>query len=132
MWAGKDNHKNVRWSQAKKYCRNLRLAGYQDWRLPTIEELYGIYDRSVSSPGLAGKHDDEPFAYHVRGGLFLTGDEWSSTERLDNNGHPIGFAAYFDFTNGPSQFHWEDSSFLGSGYNRHALCVRGPVEMILP
>jgi len=40
MWAGKDNNgKDVNWRQATKYCRNLRLAGYSDWRLPTIDEL---------------------------------------------------------------------------------------------
>jgi hypothetical protein len=39
MWAGKDNGKDVSWSKAVKYCRNLRLAGYSDWRLATLAEL---------------------------------------------------------------------------------------------
>jgi hypothetical protein len=33
IWAGKDNGKEVNWHQATKYCRDLRLAGYSDWRL---------------------------------------------------------------------------------------------------
>ncbi len=56
MWAGKDNGKNVNWRKAVKYCRDLRLAEYSDWRLATIDELQGIYDYSAKAPGLAGKH----------------------------------------------------------------------------
>ncbi|HZE24159.1 MAG TPA: DUF1566 domain-containing protein, partial [Blattabacteriaceae bacterium] len=43
MWAGKDNGKDVSWKNAAKYCRNLRLAGYSDWRLATVAELKMIY-----------------------------------------------------------------------------------------
>jgi hypothetical protein len=45
MWAGKDNGKDVSWNKAIKYCRDLRLAGYSDWRLATIGELEGVYDK---------------------------------------------------------------------------------------
>jgi hypothetical protein len=51
MWAGKDNGKDVKWGKAMTYCRDLRLAGYSDWRLATIDELQGIYDRSANAPG---------------------------------------------------------------------------------
>jgi hypothetical protein len=50
-WTGKDNSKDVNWHQAMGYCRDLRLAGYSDWRLPTIDELEGIYDKGTESPG---------------------------------------------------------------------------------
>jgi hypothetical protein len=50
MWAGKDNGKDVYWRKARKYCRNLRLGGYSDWRLATIEELQGIYDKNANAP----------------------------------------------------------------------------------
>src|SRR5690242_17745520 len=42
MWAGKDNGKDVNWHKAINYCRDLRLGGYSDWRLATIDELQGI------------------------------------------------------------------------------------------
>lgn len=48
MWAKKDFGSDVSWEQASDYCTKLQLAGYNDWRLPTIEELEGIYDSSVS------------------------------------------------------------------------------------
>ncbi|WP_461833520.1 Lcl C-terminal domain-containing protein [Desulfothermus sp.] len=32
----------VTWIEAKKYCENLNLAGFTDWRLPTLFELFSI------------------------------------------------------------------------------------------
>ncbi len=75
MWAGKDNGKDVNWYNAIKYCRNLRLAGYSDWRLANMFELQPLYDETANAPGLAGRHDDEPAMWHVKGNLFLTGLE---------------------------------------------------------
>jgi len=77
-WAGKDNGKDVSWRKAMKYCRNLRLAGYSDWRLATINELNDIYDAKVESPGLAGPGKGRAFTWHVKGNLFLTGDQWAT------------------------------------------------------
>ena len=102
-WAGKDNGKDVSWKSAVKYCRELRLAGYSDWRLATLAELEGIYDLSATSPGLArlgGPPKGSDFVWHVKGNLFLTGDEWSSSEQYDDLGHPSGYEWYFDFNEG--------------------------------
>jgi len=90
MWAGRDNGKDVSWRGAVKYCRNLRLAGHSDWRLATLSELEGIYDRTANASGLAGHGDSRPFAWHVKGDLFLTGHPWSTTQRLDDRGRPNG------------------------------------------
>jgi hypothetical protein len=43
MWAAKDNGRNINWANAKKYCENYRGGGYTDWRLPTQNELEGLY-----------------------------------------------------------------------------------------
>lgn len=45
MWASKDNGRTIFWSDAKRYCENYKGGGYTDWRLPTINELAGLYDR---------------------------------------------------------------------------------------
>jgi len=87
MWAGKDNGKDVNWRQAAKYCRNLRLAGYSDWRLPTIDELEGIYDESVRSPGLIGQGKKaKNVPWHVKGNIFLTGRQWSTSQIMRDHG----------------------------------------------
>ena len=76
MWAGKDNGKDLNWHNAMKYCRNLRLAGFSDWRLASIDELRRIWDKSAEAPGRDGTG---PCTWHIKGNLFLTGMEWSST-----------------------------------------------------
>ncbi len=44
MWAARDNGSNINWYEAKGYCENYRGGGYKDWRLPTVDELAGLYD----------------------------------------------------------------------------------------
>lgn len=121
MWAGKDNGKDVTWDKAEKYCRNLRLAGDSNWRLATIDELQGIFDKTANAPGLAGKHSKMTYTWHVKGNLFLTGFEWSSFQKRDDRGHLAGYAWYFDFNGGiPIKDQTGYSNF------KHVLCARGP------
>ena len=120
MWAGKDNGKDVSWKNAVKYCRDLRLAGYSDWRLAAIGELEGIYDKSANAPGRAGPGTGRPFTFHVKGGLFLTGNQWSSSRLTDDRGKPSGYASRFDFNEG-RVFNGDELSFYT---NKRALCVR--------
>ena len=46
MWASEDNGKGVNWQEAKSYCENYKGGGYNDWRMPTQDELVGLYDSS--------------------------------------------------------------------------------------
>jgi Protein of unknown function (DUF1566) len=48
MWAAKDNGSNINWANAKSYCENYRGGGYSDWRMPTQDELAGLYDGAVT------------------------------------------------------------------------------------
>jgi hypothetical protein len=48
MWAAKDNGSDIDWVNAKSYCENYRGGGYKDWRMPTQDELAGLYDGSKS------------------------------------------------------------------------------------
>jgi len=123
MWAGKDNGKDVSWKHAVKYCRDLRLAGYSDWRLATLEELKGIYDKNANAPGRAGPGTGRPFTFHVKGNLFLTGNQWTSTQRIID-GQPSGFAWRFDFNQG-RDFGGDELWFYT---NKRALCVRGSAK----
>jgi hypothetical protein len=121
-WAGKDNGKDVSWKSAVKYCRDLRLAGYSDWGLASLGELEGIFDKTANAPGLAGpRKKPTGFTWHIKGNLFLTGDQWSSIQRIDDRGHPSGYVWYFDFNEGRPN---NDPSGWPYG-GRRALCVRG-------
>ena len=125
MWAGKDNGKDVSWRSAMKYCRDLRLAGYSDWRLASIGELQGIYDKDANAPGLMGPSGKGHAAtWHVKGDLFLTGNQWSSNQLPDDRGHPSGWASRFDFNEG-RVFSGDKITFYT---NKRALCVRGSAK----
>jgi hypothetical protein len=123
MWAGRDNGKDVTWHKAASYCRNLRLAGFSDWRLATLDELATLVDKSAPTPERVG--NIETFSInlgrHVRGGLSLTGDPWSSNRDKNRFGRPYGDGDFFDFV------YLKPSGDLQDFRNtKYALCVRRP------
>jgi hypothetical protein len=120
MWAGRDNGKDVSWSKAVKYCRNLRLANYSDWRLANNVELQGIYDKTANAPGLAGDPGKlRAVTWHVKGDLFVTGYEWANNRSKDD----AGYRFYFDFNSG--EWDRDPTGFPYPFAFRRALCVRG-------
>lgn len=42
----------VSWDKAVSYCNNMSYAGYDDWRLPTPQELLTIVDNSKYDPAI--------------------------------------------------------------------------------
>jgi len=122
MWAGKDSGKDVSYKSAVNYCRDLRLAGYSDWRLANMAELQGIYDKAANAPGLAGPHDTVHTMWHVKGNLFLTGYHWANNQ----SGRTSGYQYYFDFNEGKSNN--QPSGFPYPSTFMRALCVRGSAK----
>jgi hypothetical protein len=118
-WAKKDNGSDTSWEQASDYCTKLQLAGYNDWRLPTIEELHGIYDSSVS---IRTMFDPGYVDVRVKGNLKLTGWDWSSS-----SGKVSGTALVYNFALSGQQ---ELVPFPAGGlsYSMRALCVRSSGE----
>jgi hypothetical protein len=55
VWQSVDDGTPKNWKSALQYCANLRLAGAEDWRLPSAKELHTIidYTRSPSTSGTA-------------------------------------------------------------------------------
>jgi len=75
MWTKEDNGSRINWNEANQYCRDMKVKDYSDWRLPTIEELSWIFDKTQNVGG-----------YHIKGGIHLSlCCEWSSSTGLDSN-----------------------------------------------
>jgi hypothetical protein len=119
MWAGKDSGRDVSYKNAVKYCRDLRLGGYSDWRLANMAELQGVYDRSANAPGLADPANGRSVTWHVKGDLFLTGNQWANNQSVRTSGYQY----YFDFNEGKSNN--QPSGFPYSASSMRGLCVRG-------
>lgn len=124
MWAGRDNGLPVTWHKAASYCRNLRLAGYSDWRLATLDELASLVDKGTTCTYRVGNKETCDIQLgngspEVRGGLLLTGNPWSSNREINRFGKPYGEGWFFDFvTSKPSG----DLPYFRN--TKYALCVR--------
>jgi hypothetical protein len=78
MWTMKDNGEDIDWQQANKYAEQLRLGGYSDWQLPTIEELEKLYDPQNSTN------------HNIRKPFRLTSFVWSSTKEGSGSAWAFG------------------------------------------
>jgi len=86
MWARKDEGSDVKWDQANKYCAGLSLGGQSDWRLPSSDELLGIYDERETAWSSLGQQ------YHIAGGIALTSSElWSATQNGSKEAWLVSF-----------------------------------------
>jgi hypothetical protein len=116
MWTRKDNGFALRWQSAADYCRNLQLAGYSDWWLPSIDELRKIYNPNA---GVACGPNGT-MSCQIKGGIQLTsGVVWSSSR-----GERPQFMRGFVFRgSGELTKHVVERDKRGAGFDR-ALCVR--------
>ena len=73
------------WKQAKERCEKLNFAGYSDWRLPRVDELISITDKTKFSPAI-----NSAFKY-LKSDFY-----WSSTKFADGSSR----AWFVHFKNG--------------------------------
>lgn len=93
--------------EAIAYCQKLKLDGFEDWRLPTLKEVYTIVDLTQERPAL-------------KNGFEMRSDErfWTSTP----------------FAKKPEKEAWRISMSYGEAepYKKsrsyHVRCVRGQLE----
>jgi len=78
MWAARDNGGRINWFGAKNYCENYRGGGYTDWRMPTHNELKGLYEAKWHEAGIH---------LTVGGSLWASDakDGWASTFFFNSN-----------------------------------------------
>jgi len=95
MWAQTDNMGNINWQNAKLYCENIILGGYDGWRMPTIEELETLFSSDIDRhETICGKKTRS-----VPGIELSCGFVWSSQVRSVSERYPISAMAY-DFAGG--------------------------------
>jgi len=110
MWAAKDSGNFITWQEAKYFCKNYRVGGYDDWRLPTLKELAALYDETKSYASDCGDGKDLHLTELIR---LRCGWIWSSKADLSN-----GY--YFLFYDGTDH----QVSMTDFSYNLHVLPVR--------
>lgn len=70
MWQQIPISESMSWEEAIEYCENLELAGYDDWRIPTAKELFGISDFEVGWPFI----DTDYFEFPEASAMGVGGD----------------------------------------------------------
>ncbi len=104
IWQDSYESKSVEktWEGAKRYCKNLSLAGYNDWRLPSIKELESI-----------AVYDNYPRAYKKGFKNFVPNNYWSATPYASHSSTAWGV----DFKYGRSNNYFKSFKF-------YVRCVR--------
>jgi hypothetical protein len=105
MWAEKDNGSDIDWSGAKRHCENYRGGEYTDWRLPTTDELAGLYESKLQLTRFRERGPSRQVACDKSNNIHIATKliditcytPWASETRVSE-------AAFFDFTNG--QIYW--------------------------
>jgi len=97
MWAAKDNGSDINWEDARSYCEKYRGGGYADWRMPTQDEMDGLFDQSF-----VGNNN-----YRLTALITLTAScLWSSETRRNA-------AFYFHFRTGARHLTHQSNSVNG-------------------
>jgi len=79
LWATKDNGAEISRLDADDFCRGFRLAGYDDWRLPSLTELSEVFDTTRDSYALLMESDQEKVDTEILfeiGSTFLWAQDW--------------------------------------------------------
>jgi hypothetical protein len=104
----------LNWYEAKKYCENLKLDGFEDWRLPTVYELVSIMNFYIPKGRSAYNHTKSMFKHMHNEGY------WSADS--DINGRTRAW--YVNFAFGSIYTHTKDRN------RNYVKCVRGGNDLM--
>ncbi len=93
-------------SSAITMCESSIVGGYDDWRLPSIEELMVVYNEREKIGGLC---DDEIIAYNVSYDVTIDrayAPYWSSTKKSGNSSEYYYFMSFEDGTQNLTSYNY--------------------------
>ena len=106
VWAARDNGSDIDWLHSFDYCTELSLAGLEDWRLPSLDELHKIMKPRANRE------------YATPAEIFLTACcQWSSTPKTDRSAWNFNY-----------KFRRVNSASMTHTYDLRALCVRAHLD----
>jgi hypothetical protein len=109
------NYMETNGDTAETYCESLGLGGYENWRLPTGDELYYLIDRGFEKPSIDSVFQntvyDDPI---VQSNVYDENNSyWSSTtSKTDSKAWLVNFDDGYDYDK-------------GKNYDFFVRCVRG-------
>jgi hypothetical protein len=128
IWQKTPTFVRYTWAEAAAYARELRLAGYDDWRVPTIKELYSIAlfigDQHRLRPYLDTDVFDFEYPDTSRGYRIMDAQYWSSNKYVGTTMRGDISAFGFNFADGRIKS-YPTGEGRGPTKRTYVRCVRG-------
>jgi hypothetical protein len=86
MWQQTPDFTRYTYDEALEYVENLEIGGYDDWRLPSIKELYSLayFNGEIIPEGESHPYIDTEYFDFEYDHLLFAGQYWSSTTYIKN------------------------------------------------
>ena len=118
IWQKETPDSTMDWNASITYCENMTLAGYDDWRLPTIKELNSIVDYGQFNPAI----NSEIFPYTA------SDKYWSSTTYIFENNK--AWAINFEYGSATPYDKGTSYNVRAVRVNKHPSADAGPDQAV--